>query len=165
MVGNQRKDVKNMSSKRTPPQAWFRNPTEETVLYNETLRERQAQRINPKIIPTKPENLVYIASPFRGDTKHNAQNAVSYCKFAVAQGKMPVAPHIWLPQFLDDNDELQRKLALDFGLWLVGQCSQLWVFGDYISEGMRGEIAEAKRLRRNVRYFTDAEIKQRRILR
>jgi hypothetical protein len=94
----------NMASKKTPPPAWFRNPTLDAVIHRETVRERQARP--PGL---KPANLVYIASPYRGDTEHNHANAVRYCRFAVTQGKMPVAPHIWLPQFLSDDDPAERR--------------------------------------------------------
>jgi hypothetical protein len=114
-----------MSTKRTPPAAWFRDPTVDTAMHNETLREREKERQKRNTIPTKPQNLVYIASPYRGDVARNIANAICYSKYAVSQGKMPIAPHIWLPQFLDDRNVNQRQTALNFGLWLLGQCSEI----------------------------------------
>ena len=43
------------------------------------------------------------------------------------------------------------------GLWLFASCEELWVFGEYISEGMRQEIEEAKRLGIPVKYIKSIE--------
>jgi len=44
--------------------------------------------------------LVFICSPFAGDVERNLQNARLYCKYAVEQGAIPLAPHLLYPQFL-----------------------------------------------------------------
>jgi hypothetical protein len=161
-----------MASKKTPPQAWFRNPTMDTVLHNEAVREhekqRQAQLENSQALPPfpqKPQPFVYIASPYRGDTDTNVSNALKYCRYALEEGKFPIAPHAWLPRFLDDDNPAERELALKIGIWLLAHCKEVWVFGDTISEGMKGEIATAKQRRISLCFFTDAEIKERGILR
>ena len=38
---------------------------------------------------------------------------------------------------------------------LLSKCSELWVFGERISNGMRIEIERAKRKGQLVRYFSD----------
>ena len=48
-------------------------------------------------------NKVYICSPLRGDYDANIAAARTYCREAVEAGHLPVAPHIYLTQFLDDN--------------------------------------------------------------
>ena len=118
----------------------------------------RAKAAKPKAIkfPSKPCPFVYIASPYRGDTKTNVRNAIRYCNFAKQQGKFPVAPHIWLPQFLDDNNEGERKLALNVGLYHLAQCSEIWVFGNKVTEGMQGEILAARRRGLTVRYFRES---------
>jgi hypothetical protein len=108
--------------------------------------------------------MVYVCSPFRGDAETNAANALRYCRFAVEHGYFPIAPHCYLPRFMDDGIPAERELAMSFGLRLLGECRELWVFGRRISDGMKAEIAEAKRLRKNIRYISDKQIKQRRIL-
>lgn len=97
--------------------------------------------------------LVYIASPFAGDTEYNIARAQGYCRFAVGKGSIPLAPHLHYPQFMDDGDKEQRSLGLRFALILLGKCDELWVFGDRISDGMNAEIAKAKRRGMPVRYF------------
>ena len=104
---------------------------------------------------------VYICSPFAGDTEKNTQNALRYCRFALERGKFPIAPHCYLPLFMDDNDSAERELALSFGLRLLYGCRELWVFGDTLSEGMKGEIKKAHARSIPVKYFTaDCEVRR-----
>jgi len=91
-------------------------------------------------------SLVYIASPYSGDIENNVKLARDYCRFAVSEGVNPVAAHLLYPQFLKDNDLEQRQLGLALALELLRKCDQIWVFGEYISKGMAGEIDEAERV-------------------
>lgn len=140
-----------MSTKRTPPQHWFSNPTETAAIRNSERQERQA------VIKATPK--IYICSPYKGDTEKNTSNAIHYCRFAVEQGKFPIAPHCYLPQFMNDNNPAERELALSFGIRLLHGCRELWIFTEspcdrnHISEGMKQEIKEAKRLGIPIRRF------------
>jgi len=87
--------------------------------------------------------VVYICSPFSGDVIQNTENARRYCKYAVSQGVLPIAPHLLFPQFLDDNCPVEREKGLVFGLVLLKKADELWVFGTRTSEGMRREIEKA----------------------
>ncbi|MCW1085664.1 hypothetical protein OJ920_10850, partial [Streptococcus anginosus] len=53
--------------------------------------------------------LVYICSPYSGDTEANVELARQFCGFAVSAGKIPFAPHLHYPQFMDDADPDQRE--------------------------------------------------------
>ena len=97
--------------------------------------------------------LVYIASPFAGDTEYNLNRARGYCRFAVSKGCIPLAPHLLYPQFMDDTDSEQRKLGLFFAIVLLGKCEEVWVFGERISEGMSREIAKAQKRGLPIRYW------------
>ena len=119
-------------------------------------KRKKKHKQKAKYRPPKPRPFVYIASPYRGDTKTNVDNALRYCRFAVARGRLPIAPHVWLPQFMDDDISAERTLALNMGLWLLAQCTEVWVFGNVITEGMVGEIQEARRLGIKIRRFADA---------
>jgi len=99
--------------------------------------------------------LVYIASPYAGDTKRNIERARGYCRLALSKGCIPLAPHLHYPQFMDDGDAGQRQLGLRFALILLDKCDELWVFGDRVSEGMGSEIAKAKKRGIPVRYFNN----------
>ena len=99
--------------------------------------------------------LVFICSPYSGDTEGNARNARLYCRFAIKKNFIPLAPHLLFPQFLDDGDPAERELGLFCGMVLLCRCSELWVFGDDITTGMAAEIAKAKRRGMHIRYFDE----------
>lgn len=65
---------------------------------------------------------VYICSPCRGDYENNIQRAKEYSRAAAMKGCIPIAPHIYLTQFMDDTIPAERELALSFGRELVLQC-------------------------------------------
>jgi hypothetical protein len=73
--------------------------------------------------------IIYVCSPYAGDIKHNVEAASRYCRFAVEQGYIPIAPHLLFPQFLDDTDPTERELGLFFGNALMSKCAEVWVFG------------------------------------
>lgn len=88
---------------------------------------------------------VYICSPCRGDYENNIQRAKEYSRAAAMKGCIPIAPHIYLTQFMDDTIPAERELALSFGRELVLQCDELWAFDlSHPSAGMAGEIEVAK---------------------
>ena len=97
--------------------------------------------------------LVYVCSAFSGDMIRNTVKTRAYCRFVVDNGRIPLAPHLLLPQFM--SEEKERSLALFMGIVLLGKCEEVWVFGNRVSEGMAGEIERAQRMRKRIRYFTD----------
>lgn len=97
--------------------------------------------------------LIYICNPYSGDISGNTKRTVDFCRFALAQGQIPLAPQLMFPQFMDDGDPEQRELALFMDIVLMVKCSELWVLGDTVSAGMEAEIAKAKQRRQKVRYF------------
>ena len=97
--------------------------------------------------------VVYIASPFSGDVEGNTEKALRYCRFAVDEGAIPVAPHLYLPRFMSEATE--RDKAMFMNMVFLGKCEQLWVFGDRITEGMTMEIARAMMRGIPIRYFTE----------
>ncbi len=99
--------------------------------------------------------LVYICSPYSGDTERNTKAARRYSRFAVDMGYIPITPHLLYPQFLDDNNPAERSLGLFFGNVLMSKCAEVWVFGGYISSGMNAEIESAMREKYTIRYFSD----------
>lgn len=100
--------------------------------------------------------IVYICSPYAGDTENNTAAARRYSRFAVEAGYIPIAPHLLFPQFLDDNNPTERELGLFFGNAILSKCAEMWVFGDRISEGMEAEIKRATWKGHRIRYFSEA---------
>ncbi|MGI6120176.1 MAG: DUF4406 domain-containing protein [Desulfosporosinus sp.] len=108
-----------------------------------------------KIVPKVkiPSKRVYICSPLKGNINRNVFNARMYCRFAFDKGYVPIAPHIYYPQFLDESSAKERAAGIRYGLEAMWQASELWVFGEYISEGMQAEIDLAKDLKIPIKYF------------
>lgn len=98
---------------------------------------------------------VYICSPLRGDFETNINKANSYCRFAVGQGVVPIAPHVMFTGFLDDNNPEERQMGMAIGIELLKIRSEIWVFGTGISEGMNAEIMVAKQLKIPIEYFDE----------
>lgn len=92
--------------------------------------------------------LVYICSPYAGDMEANAAHARHYCRYAVDTGYIPLAPHLYFPQFMIDSNPNERNLALFMDIVLLRKCQEVWVFGSVISTGMALEIAKAKNITR-----------------
>ena len=98
--------------------------------------------------------IVYICSPYAGEIGGNIKAARSYSRFAVDKGYIPIAPHLLFPQFMNDTDPQERELGLFFGNALMSKCSEVWVFGSFISPGMQAEIKRARWKNYRLRYFT-----------
>jgi hypothetical protein len=95
----------------------------------------------------------YICSPFAGNIAQNTANAIRYCRFALKCERLPIAPHLLFPRFMNDANPDERNLAISFGIRLLGGCREIWVFGDRVSKGMQLEIRFAMRKRIPVRFF------------
>ena len=97
---------------------------------------------------------VYICSPYRSYQKDPAERAREIdcnlrlarkgCRIAVERGFIPVAPHLYFPQFL--NEATEGDVGIEAGLELLKQCKEVWVLGRRISDGMADEIQYAKEL-------------------
>ena len=86
--------------------------------------------------------IVYICSPYAGDVETNVQKARRYCRFAVDKGYIPIAPHLLFTQFLNDDNPKERQLGIFFGNAVMSKCSEVWVFGDRISDGMEVDYSQ-----------------------
>ena len=125
------------------------SPTE----YAAFTRIEKAERAAAKAAAFRP--IVYICSPYSGDVERNTENARRYSRFAVDQHCLPITPHIYFTQFMNDEIPEERETALFMNLILMSKCTELWVFGDVISKGMKAEIDRAKRKHMKIRYFTE----------
>ena len=87
---------------------------------------------------------IYICSALRGEMESNIRKARVYCEFVAREHRMiPIAPHIYFTQFLNDENAEDREFGLKAGLSLLSECDELWYFGDQISRGMTDEICFA----------------------
>lgn len=101
---------------------------------------------------------IYICSPLRGDYEENQKKAEKYCRLAVLLGDFPIAPHIYLPRFMDDTNPEERGIALRMGLYILDMCDEMWVFmpDGKPSEGMRLEIEKAEQHKMRVIFLDEA---------
>ncbi len=87
--------------------------------------------------------VLFICHPFASDPQGNVDRVRQICRWFAQQGYLPLAPHIYLPQFHDEVTE--REMAMDLCRRLIGLADELLVFGDPTT-GMKMEIEEAERL-------------------
>jgi hypothetical protein len=86
---------------------------------------------------------VFISHAFASAPGVNARLVSNLARASARTGRLPIAPQIYLPQFVDETTE--RGLALRLCLALVALSDEVRVYGEP-TEGMRLEIAEARRL-------------------
>lgn len=125
----------------------YHDPVVYEALTNVEKKQRAAVRAASAYRP-----LVYICSPYAGDVEINAENARKYSRFAVENMAIPFAPHLLMPQYMDEGTE--RELALRMGMIFLSKCEQVWVFGERVSDGMAYEIRKATNMGKKIRYFT-----------
>ena len=101
--------------------------------------------------------LYYICSPYRGATKEEVEKHIGYAKelarTVLLHGFGVIAPHLYMPNCLDDSNSEERKRGLEASLEILKKCDVVYVgqkFG--ISEGMAAEIKEAEKLGISVFY-------------
>jgi len=99
--------------------------------------------------------VIYVASPLSGNMELNQKRARVYCKYVKDKGFVPYAPHLLFTQFMNDDEEEDRKQAIVMNAEMLTRCDELWVFNDYgISSGMRSEITLAGELKKPVIYVS-----------
>ena len=99
---------------------------------------------------------VYICSRYKGtsvEVQKRLQLARIYSRIAWDKGFFPIAPHLYLPQFLDDGNKTERGAALKLGIKALKECAEVWVFGESYSNGMKKEIERAQELKKPIKYF------------
>lgn len=123
----------------------YYSPTEYEAFTN-IEKEEKAANFRP---------IVYICSPYSGNVNHNIEMARKYSRFAVDKHYLPIAPHLLFTQFMNDEIPEEREIAIFMNFVLMSKCTEMWVFGDVISAGMKTEINRAKRKYMKIRYFTE----------
>ena len=98
---------------------------------------------------------VFICSPFRatGETQEdyereisaNIRKAINACRYAIREGCIPYAPHLYFTLFMEDSDDVEREMGMLLGLSWLAQCDELWVIGRTVSDGMMKEIEQAEK--------------------
>ena len=97
---------------------------------------------------------VYVCHPFASDPAGNIERVRGISQFLIDDGVLPIAPHLYLPQLIDEATG--REQALSLCLELLATCDEVRVFGDIVTEGMERELREAKRLSIPARFVREA---------
>lgn len=128
----------------------YYSPTE----YEAFTRIEREERDAARAAAFRP--IVYICSPYSHCCINtNIEKARKYSRFAVDKHYLPITPHIYFTQFMDDTISEERETAVFMNFVLMSKCVELWVFGDTISAGMKAEIERAERKHMKIRYFTE----------
>lgn len=98
--------------------------------------------------------MIFICSPYHGDTETNTEYAIKASLFALNQEYTPITPHLYLTRIFNDNDLIQRNQGIQAGLRLMHSCTSVWIFTDNgISEGMKKEIEYAESICIPIKYY------------
>lgn len=98
---------------------------------------------------------IFVCSPYRGNILENTKKAKEYCREIAKNGDLPIAPHLYFTQFLDEKNEQEREMGIEYGISLLWHCYEMYVFGDKITEGMKKEIDYAKKMGIGIKYVRD----------
>lgn len=97
--------------------------------------------------------IIFVCSPFKRQHKlsfwekrQNIKNAIKYCQTIIDNGMIPIAPHLYFPKMLNDNNLKDRTIGMSMGLELMKHCDFVYVYGPRISSGMQIEIDKARKL-------------------
>lgn len=102
---------------------------------------------------------VYICASLGGNVEDNLQRVKKYTEYALKCGTAPVVPHFYA-LCLNDSIPKEREIGMAAGLSLLWFCDEMWIFGDEVSEGMRGEIQFCQNLNIRMKKITDKEIRK-----
>ena len=74
--------------------------------------------------------IAFVSSKYKGDIEANRQKAIEYSRLAIEKGFIPITPHLYLPEVLDDNKPADRAKAQQMCLELVLLCDVFMLCGD-----------------------------------
>lgn len=87
--------------------------------------------------------VIFVSHPFSSDPDRNVKCVLPVARAIALAGHTPLAPQLYLPQFVDKSSE--RDLAMKLCLGFLVRSEEVWTYGEP-TDGMRLEIAEAERL-------------------
>ena len=137
--------------KKTVPEKVEPEKTELEILAELNKKDLHAPYFTQKF----PLPIVFICSPSGGKKKLNAAKAKRYSRFAISRYCVPVTPRLLYPNFLRDAVEKEKKTGLYCGQCLLDKCSEIWIFGDVLTNDMEWEIWRAFMRSKKIRWFTE----------
>ena len=118
------------------------NPKRNAEYYPGLTAYQAIRNVEPQRFPFM--SVVYVCSPYAGDVEENIRKACAYCRYTVDQGCIPLAPHLYLPQFLDEESERELALFMDITIVPLRRTLGLWRC-DFGGNGKRNPVRPKKR--------------------
>ena len=93
------------------------------------------------------KTITIIASPFRGNTPEERLENIAYarkaCSHAVKRGETPFASHLLFPQFLDEDNSVERQMGMEgnYKFWPIATKVAFYVDRGW-SAGMKEELVK-----------------------
>lgn len=104
-------------------------------------------------------DLLYVCSPYRGDTKRNKEYARKLTRAALDNGFIQVTVHLYLTEATDDTNPEERVRGMAAGMKILENCKYILVGDRYgISEGMKAELTFAAVKGKIMLYEKDGKI-------
>ena len=104
-------------------------------------------------------DLLYVCSPYRGDTKRNKEYARKLTRAALDNGFIPVTVHLYLTEATDDTNPEERVRGMAAGMKILENCKYILIGDRYgISEGMKAEMTFAAVKGKIMLYEQDGKI-------
>lgn len=104
-------------------------------------------------------DLLYVCSPYRGDTKRNKEYARKLTRAAIDNGFVPVTVHLCLTEVTDDQNPEERSRGMAAGMKILENCKYILIGNKYgISDGMKAEMTLAALKGKVMLYEQDGKI-------
>ena len=104
-------------------------------------------------------DLLYVCSPYRGDTKRNKEYARKLTRAAINNGFVPVTVHLYLTEVTDDQNPEERSRGMAAGMKILENCKYILIGNRYgISDGMKAELTFAAVKGKIMLYEKDGKI-------
>lgn len=104
-------------------------------------------------------DLLYVCSPYWGDTKRNKEYARKLTRAALDNGFIPVTVHLYLTEATDDTNPEERVRGMAAGMKILENCKYILIGDRYgISEGMKAEMTFAAVKGKIMLYEKDGKI-------
>lgn len=115
--------------------------------------QQEKIRTSRRSTPRQPTSAVNTEQKNEVELQQHIRDAVEACREVYERGNIPIAPHLYWPRFLDDNDPQDRDYGIAVGLEALKRCDEMIVIirqegpeEEWISQGMQAEIAAAAKM-------------------
>jgi len=94
------------------------------------------------------KKVIFIGHPIGGDVAGNVRKVLAICEEVHKGGYIPAVPYLVSLQYLNDDVVEDRQLGIEVNHECFRRrfVDELWLYGDRISEGMKGEVLLAAEL-------------------